>query len=114
MHNRDVAGISVENLDKLMLDIINYAEKSRHITNDIEALVRESAEYFDTEEADLFRDRYERLLPEIDTINRNILIFKDDLLKLKSNYNAITNGGVDLVNEAQKQVSQMDYIKEEL
>ncbi len=113
-NSSNTLGVSTSKLDKLMVDVIDYAEKSKRITNAIEMLIRETREYYVSSEADLFRSKFEQLVPTINTVNQNILVYNDDLLKLKGNYSKLEVEATELINEAQRQVRQKENMKEEL
>lgn len=97
-------GISVEGIDKLMSDILSYADKSNRILNQISDLVSETSTYFSCESGDKFRDQFSMLSVGNATINKNILSYNEDLMSVKQNYQMRTEAGIEILNEGQNKV----------
>ena len=97
-------GISIEGIDKLMSDILDYVDKSNKILNQIDDLVDETSSYFSCESGDKFREKFEMLKAGTPIINSNILSYNTDLMNVKHNYQLRANAGVDMLNAGNNQV----------
>lgn len=86
MSNKDWNGISETGIDKLMMDIIDYAEKMNQILNNISNLVEDTKEFYDCDSGEKFRNRYGELQQSFSTVNKNILSYNTDLLNVKLDY----------------------------
>lgn len=107
------SGVSLDRIDKLMTDIYDYADKSNRILKDIESLANETQDYFVSDEANLFRNKISELLHESTTINKNILSYNTDMMKVKERYISINDGGLKIMKEATNSVEQRAMYKEE-
>ncbi len=97
-------GISTEGIDKLMSDILEYADKSNRILNQISDLVSETANYFSCESGDKFRDQFSMLSMGNATINKNILSYDEDLMSVKQNYQGRAEAGIEILNGGQNNI----------
>ncbi len=98
-------GISLDGIDKLMSDIMDYADKSNKILNQISDLVSETENYFCCESGDKFRDQFNMLSIASATINKNILSYNEDLMNVKINYQNRTEVGTEILNSGNKSVN---------
>ena len=76
-------GISMEGMDKLMSDILDYADRSNKVLNQIADLVDSTSTYFICESGDKFRDQFSMLKVGNPIINKNILSYNEDLMNVK-------------------------------
>lgn len=97
-------GISEDGIDKLMSDILDYADKSNKILNQISDLVNDTELYFSCESGDKFRDQFNMLKVGNAAINKNILSYNDDLMNVKKNYQARVDKGVEILKTGQNDV----------
>ena len=97
-------GISIEGIDKLMSDILEYADKSNRILNQISDLVSETTNYFSCESGDKFRDQFSMLSLGNPTVNKNLLSYDEDLMSVKKNYQARKESGVEILTDGQNNV----------
>lgn len=110
--NEDWNGISIKGTEKLMLDIIDYADRCNKISNQITDLVNESSEYFNCESATMFREYYNQVANEITTLNKNILSYNTDLLNVKKNYEKRNLDSSNLMSEFTRKTSIHNEIRE--
>ena len=78
--------MSVDGIDKVMSDILDYADKANKILNQISDLIEDTSTYFACESGDKFREQYAMMQVGITTINKNILSYNADLMNVKKNY----------------------------
>lgn len=97
-------GISLDGIDKLMTDILDYAEKSNRILNQITDIVSDTTNYFQCESGDKFRDQFSMLKVGNASINKNILSYNDDLMNVKKNYQTRNEKGVEILNAGEQDV----------
>ena len=97
-------GIS-QGFDKLMSDIIDYADKSNKTLNQISDFISETSTYFVCESGDKFRDQFSMLKIGNATINKNILSYNEDLMNVKRNYQSRVEVGTDILNAGKNDVN---------
>ena len=107
-------GISSTGIDKLMTDILDYADKSNKIINQIDEIVEGTASYFKCDSGDTFRTRFSQFNYEAATINKNILSYNTDLLATKKNYANREDRMVEMLVDAKNQVKDVSIKKEEI
>lgn len=95
---KDFNGISSIEVDNLMTTLLDYAELSNRILNQIDDLVAETTSYFSCESGDKFRDQYNMLKTGNAIINKNILSYNTDLMNVKSNYQNRVDVSTDIIN----------------
>lgn len=98
--NTDSRGISYANIDKLMMDIIDYAERSNKILNNIQLLVNDTANYFVCDSGKLYRKKFNEYFNEASTVNKNILSYNEDLMTVKKRYNSLDSEAADMMKNA--------------
>lgn len=84
-------GINIDSVDKLILDIYNYAEKINKTLNQISEVVDETKNFYDCEVADNYRNKFNNFKANFNIINKNIISYSDDLIKLKNRYQTVNN-----------------------
>ena len=84
-------GINIDSVDKLILDIYNYAEKINKTLNQISEVVDETKNFYDCEVADNYRNKFNHFKANFNIINKNIISYSDDLIKLKNRYQTVNN-----------------------
>lgn len=98
-------GISQTGIDKLMSDIIDYADKSNRILNQISDLVEDTTTYFSCESGDKFRDQFSMLKVGNAIINKNILSYNEDLMNVKQNYQNRSEIGAEILRTGENDVN---------
>jgi uncharacterized protein YukE len=86
MTNKNVSGISVTGIDRLILDLYDYSEKCNMLCNEIREMISSTKNYYNTEDGNEFRKKYENYNLGTEKLNKNILSIVSDLNKVKSNY----------------------------
>lgn len=82
-------GINVDSVDKLILDIYSYAEKISKTLNQISELMDQTKNYCSCDEITALRNKFENFKTNFVTINKNIISYSDDFIKLKNKYQNI-------------------------
>lgn len=108
MTENRINGVSKEGLDKLVKEFYDFADRNNKIFNKINSIVEDSVNYFDTEEGDIFRKRFENIATESKTINKNILSYSSDFAAVKNNYIARATEGSDFLDEESKKIGKND------
>lgn len=98
-------GVSNEGIDKLMLDVIDYADKMNKVLNQIADLINDTEVYFSCESGDKFRDQFNMLKVSNPIINKNILSYNDDYMNVKKNYQERANKSVEILNAGEQDVA---------
>ena len=83
------AGINVDSIDKLILDIYNYAEKVTGTLNQISDLIEQTKTYCLCDEINDLRNKFESFKTNFPIINKNIISYADDFIKLKNRYQTV-------------------------
>ena len=84
--NANTVGINEQKIDKLVLDINNYAERINNVLNNMEDLVNSTNSFFLEEVGNEFRNNFKQLSSNFPTVKTNILSYSQDLIKVKLNY----------------------------
>ena len=85
-------------IDRLILNLGEYAEKSNKIINEINALAASTKSYYECENGDKFRTKCEQITSEKDTLNKNILSYTNDFVHLKQHYAKISGETAAILN----------------
>lgn len=99
-----VNGISNEGIDKVMLDLLDYADKSNKTLNQIDDLIDETKNYFACESGEIFREQFEMLKTGFRTIHTNLISYHNDLMRVKQNYQLRQETGVEILRAGEKSV----------
>ncbi len=97
-------GISMEGMDKLMSDILDYADRSNKVLNQIADLVDSTSTYFICESGDKFRDQFSMLKVGNPIINKNILSYNEDLMNVKKDYQNRSLVGSEILKTGENDV----------
>ena len=84
---KELNGINESGVDKLILDISNSADRINEILNKISELINDTSNYFNCENAIIFRQNFNNLKINFPIVSKNILQYTADLVKVKVNYN---------------------------
>jgi hypothetical protein len=110
-HDHGLSGISEAAMDKLMIDIIDYATKANGIVNNISDLVDGTVSYFDCESGAEFRKQFDYIRKNSTVLNKNILSYNTDLLTVKSDYTRRETEFVEGLVEATVTVNSKNNIE---
>ena len=87
---KNVVGISEEKIDKLIIEITEYANKINKIFNQASELVDKTKTYYISESGDKFREKYLEFSDNYKTFNQNILSYAKELTVVKKKYSSST------------------------
>ena len=99
MQNKDTFGINEARIDKLIMEIFDYANRVNKIFNQADDLIEKSKAFYDCDSGRKFREKYVSLSDNYRTINQNLLSYARELTTVKKE---VTLGGQDLVVEFNK------------
>lgn len=105
---QDVVGINEQILDKLILDIYDYADRINRTLNSIEDVVAGSSSYFNDDVANSFRYKFEQLKLNFPMVNHNILSYANDLVKVKRNFSDTTSDMIYTIKKKTNEISMDD------
>lgn len=88
--------IREEKLKKLILEIYDLRDKASKIFNDLEITVSSSANYFNSDDGEKYREKFKLLSQNFPTILSDIESYGQDLEKVILKFSAITSKNVDL------------------
>ena len=101
-------GVNVDGIDKLILDIYNYAEKINKTLNQITNVVEQTKSFYDCDIANDYRNKFNNFKTNFNIINKNIQSYAEDLIKLKNKYRDvdmnITNDVLNAIRKMQNQI----------
>lgn len=81
-----LAGINEDKIDRLILDIYDYADKVNSIFNRIDELVDSTKDFYNCESAELFRNKFLEFKQNFKVVNENILGYAGEITSAKNNY----------------------------
>lgn len=101
-------GVNIDSIDKLILDIYNYAEKINKTLNQISTVVEQTKSFYDCDVADDYRNKFNNFKTNFKIINKNVQGYAEDLIKLKNKYRDIdmniTNDVLNAIRKIQNQI----------
>ncbi len=100
-----IRGIDEPKLDKLIIDIYDYADRIKRLLNEVDDLVLETSNFYYCNEADEFRKKFEVLKSSFPSVNRNIISYAEDLISAKLKFNNIDRDLSDKTNLAKQVIS---------
>lgn len=106
-------GISTDKIDKLMLDILDYAEKNNKILNQIQTLVNNSSKYFICDAGNSYRKKFNEFFNEASTVNKNILSYNDDYRSIKNHYLQVSKDAAENIKINASKHEFKDNFREE-
>lgn len=81
-----IVGIDKEKLKKIILNIYEYRDKINTIFNDVEYLIDETKQYYDSDDGDYFRQKLSQLCSNRSVVLSNIKSYCEDLEKVIHNF----------------------------
>lgn len=103
------AGINVDSVDKLILDIYNYAERINKTLNQITDVVDRTKTFYNCDAANNYRNKFENFKMNFSTIDKNIKSYAEDLIKLKNRYQNISYQAVETIRIATNTIENRKY-----
>lgn len=82
----NVAAINEAEINKLMVEIVDYSSKIKSILNKVNDLVSETKSYYNCSSGSLLRQRYALFNDNYKTVIKNINSYSKDLAALKRKY----------------------------
>lgn len=93
-------GINLDSIDKLILDIYNYAEKVSKTLNEISDVVDNTKKNYCCDEADSYRKKFNDFKTNFKVVNNNLISYAEDLIKLKNRYQNMSDDMTQSINKA--------------
>lgn len=91
-------------IDKVMTDIVDYANNANKILGNIDVMIDDTKDFFDCDCGDSFRAQYQLFKSNHVIFNKNYLSYNTDFANAKANYRLREEVGVEIMNEAKKSV----------
>lgn len=93
-------GINLDSIDKLILDIYNYAERVNKTLNQISDVVDQTKTFYNCEDADNYRNKFNSFRTNFKIVNQNLISYAEDLIKLKNRYQNMSVEMTQTINKA--------------
>lgn len=98
-------GVNIDGIDKLILDIYNYAEKINNTLTQISNVVEDTKNNYNSNNSIEFINKFKNLEDCFSVVNANIISYADDLIKLKNKYQILDE---DLTQKVKLSISKID------
>ncbi len=82
-------GVNEEKLDKLVIEIYDYADKIKLILNEVDDLVASTNNFFICDSGTDFRNKFNTLKTNFSIVNGNIISYAEDLVNAKISFQKI-------------------------
>lgn len=93
-------GVNLDSVDKLILDIYNYAERVNKTLNQISDVVDQTKNFYACEVADNYRNKFNSFRTNFKVVNKNLVSYAEDLIKLKNRYQNISDDMTQSIKRA--------------
>ncbi len=93
-------GINSATIDKLALDIYNYAERINRTLNEIANIVDQTRNIYSCTAANNYRNKFNNIRANFNVVNKNIQSYAEDIIKLKAKYSIIDINSTQIVKKA--------------
>lgn len=93
-------GINLDSIDKLILDIYNYAERANKTLNQIADVVDQTKTFYNCDEADNYRNKFNSFRTNFKVVNKNLVSYAEDLIKIKNRYQNVSDEMTQTINKA--------------
>lgn len=87
--NSNSKGVNEEKLDKLVIEIYDYADKIKSILNEVDDLVTSTNNFFICDSGTEFRNKFNTLKTNFSNVNGNIISYAEDLVNAKISFQKI-------------------------
>lgn len=101
-------GINIDSVDKLILDIYNYAERINKTLNQISNVVDQTKSFYACDAADNYRNKFNSFRTNFNVVNKNVISYAEDLIKLKNKYQNIDDNMTQTIKRAISRVDSKD------
>lgn len=98
-------GINVDSVDKLILDIYNYAEKINKTLNQISDIMDQTRNNCMLDEINVLVNKFESFKANFPVVNKNLISYANDLIILKNKYQNID---MDLTQKVKMAITKVD------
>lgn len=98
-------GINVDSVDKLILDIYNYAEKINKTLNQISDIMDQTRNNCLLDEINILVNKFESFKANFPVVNKNLISYANDLIILKNKYQNID---MDLTQKVKMAITKVD------
>lgn len=98
--SEQVSGISESGLDKIVLEVIESADRINKILNQLQLLVDETNSYFLSNSGSIFRKKMAEQASYYQTMSQNILSYASDFVNLKTLYRNRTTELIDVLQSS--------------
>lgn len=88
-NNNSNAGINVNSIDNLIIEVNNYTETIKRILNDFDDIVQENMQYFICDSKEKFLIIHNENKYNYSIFEKNILSYANDLLNVKKKWQDI-------------------------
>ncbi len=82
-------GINEEKLDKLVIEIYDYADKIKLLLNEVDDLATSTNNFFICDSGTDFRNKFNSLKTNFSIVNGSIISYAEDLVNAKINFQKI-------------------------
>lgn len=93
-------GINLDSVNKLILDIYNYTERINKTLNQISDVVEQTQTFYKGVEADNYRNKFKNFEMNFKVVNKNMISYAEDLIKLKNRYQNMSDEMTQKINKA--------------
>lgn len=97
-------GIDTEGVEKVMVNILDYADKANKILNNISLIVSDTEACFNCQSGVDFRGQFELIKSEFTILNKNFLSYNTDFIHVIQNYRSREEYGTNILNDGTKSV----------
>lgn len=101
-------GINIDSVDKLILDIYNYAEKIGKTLDQISDTVSDTKEFYKCSAATEYRNKFNDFKANFKTVRQNVNSYAEDLIKLKNRYQNINDDLTQTIKKATANIESND------
>lgn len=103
---QNVVGVNEQVIDKLILDIYDYADRANIILNSIEDIIDNVPSYYVDSCSNNFRYNYEQLRQNFPIVVNNIKSYASDLVKVKNSFINNNDAASQLVRKKTTEVEE--------
>lgn len=86
------SAINEDGLDKLVLDIYNSAEMVHKIFDNVNELIQQTSDFYQTNISEKFRMKYNDFKINFELVNKKLLGYADELASIKMKYQDLSFG----------------------
>lgn len=99
-----ISAINEEALDKLVVEIYDYAGKIKSILDSVEDIILGTEPYFNCEIGETTRNKFKMLSSKFTAVSDNVISYAEDLVQVKTSYYKISDDLSQIANISKKEV----------